>query len=201
MTALPWLSDSLRRLSARERRVVIGGALTSAALIVGVLVVLPFAHRWSARETSYAASREQWARLAGLAAGNERLRRDRDAQRLAQSAEQARLVTGTTAALAASSLQELLQRYAGESAVQLDRVDVAAQPRAAEGGLLAIPAQLQAQGDIYGLVDFLYRLQAGERLLVIEEMTVNTGAWGADGRQMLIWGIRLHGLYPGGPRS
>jgi type II secretory pathway component PulM len=202
MTALRWLSDSLRRISARERRFVLAGAIASATLVVLVLIVLPFARRWTARETTYAASREQWARLAGLAAGGGRLRRDRDAQRMAQSTEQARLVTGATPALAASSLQGLLQRYAGESAVQLDRVDVAGQPRTDEGGLLAIPVHLQGQGDVYGLVDFLYRLQAGERLLVIEEMTVNAGAWDADGRQTLIWAIRLHGLYAGGgPRS
>lgn len=201
MTALRWLFDSLRRISARERRVVLIGASASAGLLALALIVLPFAHRWTVRETSYAANREQWARLAGLAAGSERLRRDRDAQRVAQSTEQARLVTGATPALAASSLQGLLQRYAGESAVQLDRVDAAGQPRAVEGGLLAIPVQLQGQGDVYGLVDFLYRLQVGERLLVIEEMTVNAGADGADGRQTLIWAIRLHGLYAGGTRS
>ncbi len=198
MTVLRSLSDSLRRISARERRVVFGGAIASAALLVLALIVLPFARRWTVRETSYAASRDQWARLAGLAAGTERLRQDRDAQRLAQSAEQARLVTGATPALAASGLQGLLQRYAEESAVQLDRVDVAGQPRADEGGLLAIPVQLQGQGDVYGLVDFLYRLQVGERLLVIEEMTVNAGAEAADGRQTLMWAIRLHGLYGGG---
>ena len=58
MKALPWLSDTLRRLNPRERRVVLGGALVSATALVLVLFGLPFAHRWAAREVAYTASRE-----------------------------------------------------------------------------------------------------------------------------------------------
>lgn len=195
MTASRWLSESLRRLSARERRVVAGGAVASAALLATALIVLPFANRWAAREASYAAGRGQWARLAGLAAASDRLRAARDEQERAQRSNQARLVTGATPALAASSLQGLLQRYADDAAVQLDRVDVAAQPRADQAGLLAIPAHLQGQTDVFGLVAFLYRLQAGETLLVIDDLTVNAAVEGRDGRQTLVWAVRLHGLY------
>lgn len=190
-----WLSESLRRISARERRFIAGGAIVGVALLVVTALVLPFVRRWSERETAYAAYRDQWARLSGLAAGVEPLRGARDAQRLALGAEAARLVTGATPALAASGLQGLLQRYAEETAVQLDRVDVATQPRSDRGGLLAIPAQLQGQCDITGLVDFLSRVQSGTILLVVDELAVNASADGRDGRQTLIWTLRLHGLY------
>src|SRR2546426_8570758 len=157
MRALPWLSDTLQRLSPRERRVVLGGAIVSVIGVAVVLLVLPFAQRWQAREAAYAASREQWVRLETLAASTDRLQRALDERKLARAADEARLVTGATPALAASVLQGLLQRYADESSVQLDRVDVAGQPRADKPGLLATPVQLQGQGDIYGLVDFLDR--------------------------------------------
>jgi len=207
---LPSLSDTLRRLKPRERRVILGGAIVSAVALVFVLGVLPLGRRWAVREAAYAASRGQWVRLATLAANTDRLRRALDEQKLAVAADQARLVSGATPALAASTLQGLLQRYADESAVQLDRVDVAGQPRPdkPEGGLLAIPVQLQGQGDIYGLVDFLYRLERGEKLLVIDDLTLNAGfqlalsgpyGVGMGGRSMpsqrLTWSIRLHGLY------
>lgn len=195
MRVLPWLSATLQRLNPRERRVVAGGVLVSAAALVGVLLVGPLVQRWTARQTAYLAAREQWARLEILAASTERLRRALDEQRQALAGDQARLVTGATPALAASALQGLLQRYAGESAVQLDRVDVVAQPRPDKPGLLAIPVQLQGQGDIYGLVDFLYRLERGATLLVCDELTLNAGFEGGGGRQSLSWSLRLHGLY------
>src|SRR3989441_11324338 len=217
MKALPWLSDTLRRLNPRERRVVLGGALVSATALVIVLLGLPLAHRWAVREAAYTTSREQWLRLSGLAASTDRLRRAVDERRRAHAADEARLVTGATPALAASTLQGLLQRYADESSVQLNRVDVASQPRASPTGLLAIPVQLQCQGDIYGLVDFLSRLEHGEKLLAVDELSLNAAVGVAFGpnvgphagqgsgprvgppvakpSQSLSWSLRLHGLY------
>ncbi len=209
MRALRSLSDTLRRLKPRERRVILGGASVSAAALVIVLGVLPFGRRWAAREDAYAASREQWVRLATLAASTDGLRRTLAEQQRAFAADEARLVSGATPALAASSLQGLLQRYADESAVQLDRVDVAGQPRPDRPGLVAIPVQLQGQGDIYGLVDFLYRLERGEKLLVVDDLTLNAGvAWmpsagfaGGSRSQRLTWSVRLHGLYGAAARE
>jgi len=174
-----------------------------------VLGVVPFAHRWAAREATYAASRAQGMRLATPATSRDRLRHALDEQQRAFAADEARLVSGATPALAASMLQGLLQRYADESAVQLDRVDVAGQPRPDKPGLLAIPVQLQGQGDIYGLVDFLYRLERGEKLLVVDDLTLNAGfAWmptpafaGGRQSQRLTWSVRLHGLYGAAARG
>jgi len=181
--------------------VVLGGALVSATALVVVLLALPFARHWAVREAAYAASREQWLRLGTLVANTDRLRRALDERKLAHAADQARLVTGATPALAASALQGLLQRYADESSVQLNRVDVASQPHSDQPGLLAIPVQLQGQGDIYGLVDFLYRLERGEKLLALDELSLNAGfgmGFGlgyANAPQYLSWSLRLHGLY------
>ena len=213
MKALPWLSDTLRRLNPRERRVVLGGALVSATALVIVLLGLPLAHHWAVREAAYTASREQWLRLSALVASTDRLRRAVEEQKRTHRAAEARLVAGATPALAASALQELLQHYADESSVQLNRVDVASQPRAGQSGLLAIPVQLQCQGDIYGLVDFLSRLEHSEKLLALDELSLNAGfATGVrPGRhsrrgtapqpqaqlQYFTWSLRLHALYRG----
>ena len=173
-----------------------GGVAVSAAALSVVLLALPFARRWVTREAAITASGEQWVRLEALASGEAQLRRALDTLRLAQQSVATRLVTGTTPALAASNLQVLLQRYADESAVQLDRVDAVGEPAADRSGLLAIPVRLQGRGDIYGLVDFLYRVQHGEKLLVIDEMATNAGLESTAGRQSLSWSIRLHALYP-----
>jgi type II secretory pathway component PulM len=205
MKASPSLSDTFRRLKPRERRVVLGGAIVSVAALAIVGVGLPFAHHWTARETAYAASRAQWVRLASLTASTDRLQHALDAQKRAFAADDDRLVTGSTPALAASTLQGLVQGYASASSVQLERIDVAGDPRPDKPGLLAIPVQLQARGDVYGLVSFLERLQHGDKLLVVDELTLDSGSE-ADlsglpnaARQALSWTVRLHGLYGGSP--
>ena len=178
------------------------GAAVSAAAIVAVLLLLPFGRRWTSREATIAASREQWIRLQSLAANESQLQRALDTLRLTQHsvAGRGRLVSGTTPAIAASNLQVVLQRYADESAVQLDRVDAVADaaPGSSRAGLVAIPMRLQGHGDIYGLVDFLYRLGRGEKLLVIDEFSANAGLESSAGAQSLTWSVRLHALYPSG---
>jgi hypothetical protein len=61
---------------------------------------------------------------------------------------------------------------------------------------------LQGQGDVYGLVDFLFRVQHGERLLVIDELLVNAGSVRPGPQDSvsvrpMAWSLRAHGLYPG----
>jgi hypothetical protein len=195
------LSDSFQRLSRRERLMVSAGLAVSLAALCLTQVVVPFADRWVARERAYGASREQWTRLQGLVASEERLRQVLNRERGVRRASGDLLVPGTTPALAGSGLQALLRRYAEESMLQLDRVDVAGQPRADRPGLLEIPVLLQGEGDIYGLVDFLFRVQHGERLLVIDELLVNAGfvrpgPQDGGGVRPLVWSLRAHGLYP-----
>jgi general secretion pathway protein M len=209
MKASPSPFDTLRHLEPRERRVVAVGAVVSAMLLATVWVVLPFAHHWSGRESQLAAARDRWDRVATLVANTDPLRRTLDAARRASGAEQDRVVAGATPALAASVLQELVQRDASQSAVQLERVDAAGEPHADKPGLLAIPVQLQARGDLYGLVDFLGRLEGGTPLLVVDEITVDAGldpdgdggpivtAVAGAPHQTLTWTLRLHGLYEG----
>src|SRR5687767_14540711 len=62
----PSPSELFARLEPRERRVVLGGAALSAASLVLVLGVLPLSSRWSAREESIAAKRQQLSRLTAL---------------------------------------------------------------------------------------------------------------------------------------
>jgi general secretion pathway protein M len=196
MKASPSPSDILRRLEPRERRVVVGGAIVSAVLLVTVWLVVPFAQHWSARDAALTAARDRWTRLATLVGSTDRLKQTLDGTRRTTAADNEQLLAGATPALAASTLQSLVQRDAGESSVQLERVDVAGEPTADRPGLLAIPVQLSARGDVYGLVDFLARLEHGGPLLVVDELTVNADE-GSDPRQALTWSLRLHGLYEG----
>jgi type II secretory pathway component PulM len=195
MKAFRSLSDSFRRLNRREQRVLAGGAGIALASLLVVFALLPLLDRLSSRETTYAASRDRYARLQTLVAGESRLRRALEEQQLALRASVGLLATGSTAALAASNLQALVQRYAEESVVQLDRIYVAGEAKADSLGLVNIPVQVQGQGDIYGLVDFLFRLQHGEKLLVIDDMTITSGLPQTGRREFVVWSMTMHGLY------
>jgi hypothetical protein len=184
--------------------VVIAGAIVSAATLLLAGVILPFADHWSAREAAYAASRGQWVRLSTLVANTDQLRRALDAQRMAFAADEDKLVAGATPALAASTLQNVVQTYAGQSAVQLQRVDVAGEAHADKPGLVAIPVELSGTSSVGGLVDFLSRLEHGDKLLVLDEVAVNAGIdtpeasindVGGGQTKFLTWTLKLHGLY------
>jgi hypothetical protein len=104
---------------------------------------------------------------------------------------------GNTAAVAASTLQQLINRYAEESRVSLDRVDIASDLQPEQSELVAIPARLSGRADIYGLVDILFYLQQGEKLLVIDELRVGVGATRSAGPNLslITWTMDLHGYY------
>lgn len=171
-----------------------GLAITAITLLT-VFALLPIADRWSEREARYAASRDQLVRLKTLVASQTELQRALAEQQRVLGVSVGLLATGSTPALAASNLQALVQRYAEESVVQLDRIFVAGEAKPDSQGLMTIPVQLQGQGDIYGLVDFLFRLQHGEKLLVIDDMSVNGGLPHSDRREFITWSITMHGLY------
>ena len=196
MRALPSHSAWLASLSRRERVFVAAGAGIAALAFLFVLVVLPAIDRWNTREAALSAARERHARLAGLVAAERSLRQTLGRRQSAQAATMRLLLAGASPALAASNLQALLQRYAEESLVQLNRVDVAGALRAQRPGLASVPVLLQGQGDIHGLVDFLYRVQHGERLLVIEDISINTRTTYLREDQSLTWSLRAYGLYP-----
>jgi len=167
--------------------------VVSAVALCAAFVILPGARRWADRESAIAAQAERLARLENLigareqiAAAVEQMRRDR-----AQAARV--LLPGETPAIAASNLQILLNRYADESRVLLERVDVAGDAAAGDS-VIPIPARIAARGDIYGLVDLLFYLQHGEKLIVIDEFRLDAGRGLAEA-QLVGWTVTLHGYY------
>lgn len=185
----------------------------SVAALAAVFVALPLAERWSAREESIAAKRDQLTRLADLVDRQAPIRAALQAQRTAREALADRLLTGATLDVAASALQELVQRYATESQVELGRFDLERarrsrpaerDPSAARGvedpaesaedplaGVQTIPARVTAESDVFGLVALLQRLQSGEKLMLIDEIRINSRSPDDDGRQMVSWSFYL----------
>jgi hypothetical protein len=195
MKIIHWCSDTFRRRSKRERLVVVGGIVVTVTTLLAVYVVQPFARHWSDREAEIVLRAEQLGRLRALADQEQAfqvavvdLRRERDRGRR-------RLLEGDTPAVGASSLVLLLNRYADESQVLIERVDVAGEVAAANDSLVSIPARVTARGDVYGLVDLLFYVQYGEKLLVIDDLRVTAVRTVGDRSREMTWTIGLHGYY------
>jgi type II secretory pathway component PulM len=210
MKASRWLSDWYRARNPRERRVLAGGAAVSVVALAAVFIALPLAARWSAREDSIEAKREQLTRLDDLVRRQAPIRAALQARRNEREALADRLLTGATLDVAASALQELVQRYALESEVELGRFDLerarrsrrdiqepaATTDSAASGddplaGVQTIPARITADSDVHGLVAMLHRLQNGDKLLLIDEIRINSRSPDDDGRQMVGWSLYI----------
>ncbi len=66
-------------------------------------------------------------------------------------------------------------------------------------GLTPVGLRLTVRGDVYGLVDFLFYLQNGEKLLVLDELRVTASGRAATrasaGAELLSWSVRLHAFH------
>jgi len=160
-------------LESRERRTITVAGIVLATAFVFAYGVVPFARRWSAREDLIAMRSEQVARLRWLADHESELQRAASEQfARTGSAERPRLLAGRSPALAASALQTLVQGYADESGVTVREMNVAGALDSTSAGADAVPATISAIGDIWGVANFVSRLQHGTTLIDIREIGV-----------------------------
>jgi hypothetical protein len=196
MSRFQSLSGWHRRLSTREQRFIAAGALVSTLALLAVWVVLPYATRWQDREAAIGAREIRLVQFRRLVEGEDTARQNLASGQRTRSALRRRFLTGSTPALAASSLQARLQALADTSRVSLDRIDPMADPGGArDHGLPAVPVRLSGKGDLYGLTGFLSGLQRGEKLLVIDELSVSAGDVTGQRPDLLVFSVRLHGVY------
>lgn len=189
------LSAWFRRLNARERVVVAGGAILSAGIIIGMLGLVPLNRRWADTRDGIAARADRLSRLQDLIAREKELRAQLVDRRREQQQRAGSLLRASTPALGVAQLQTLLQLYAEESGVTLTRVQVFNEAKSTASGVPMIPLELTAEGDIYGMTELLHRIQYGGKLLLVNELRINTGPVRSDGAEPLTWSVRLNGPY------
>jgi len=161
-----------RSIEPRERRTIVVGATVVGVTAVFVLGVLPLARRWSEREALIAATRERLARVESIVGRESELADATRAIEARLDAGATRLVRARTVSLAASSVQALVRDYARASVVTVTRLDAAGAPLSIGGTSVALPATISAQGDIYGVADFLRRLQNGPWLVELTDFAI-----------------------------
>ncbi len=158
-------------LSARDRRTLTLGAV-AVSCVLAAYALIPVGRQWSDRESLISARRTELARLRGLQQAAPVLRTALAAREARAAEFPQRPVSATTAALAAGVLQGVLQRYADASQLSVSELNVSGEPDTTVVPLAALPATLIALGDVYAVADLLARVQQGNTLLDVREMTV-----------------------------
>ncbi|MGH7553162.1 MAG: type II secretion system protein GspM, partial [Longimicrobiales bacterium] len=158
--------------SARERRTIRLGLVVSLLALTLAFGVLPFARHLRAREDMISMETDRLARLRGLVANETKLRELVEMRSASLETGRQRLLSARTPALAASSLQSLLQGFADQSQITVSQLDVAGAPETADEALPMIPANVSAVGDIYGITDMLALIHHGSVVLEVVELTV-----------------------------
>jgi predicted component of type VI protein secretion system len=164
-----------RAIEPRERRTLALAALVSVVALVSAYGVVPFARRWTAREESIAAKREQLARLQWLARNEPRLTRTAEERERALDAGPRRLIVGESANLASAELQRAMLELAEASQLEVQQVDVANAADAASSAT-HIGARLTAAGDVVGLAELLERIARGPTFAEVQELDVQPNA-------------------------
>jgi hypothetical protein len=161
-----------RALEPRERRTIFLGATVVAVAAIVVLVLFPLGRRWSERESLIDATRQQLARVTSIVGHEAELVEATRAVEGRLEASGIRLVRARTLPLAASAIQSLVRDYAQASVVTVTRLDAAGAPLSGGGSSVAIPATIAVQGDIYGIADFVRRLQHGPWMLELTDFSI-----------------------------
>jgi len=167
---------------------IAAGAAVSVAALLLAFAIAPLAARWSAREAVIEARVETLARLRALVRDEATLKSVL-LQRESGGAISP-LVSGRTAALAGSALQTTIQEYAAGSRVTISRLDLAGPADSAKYSLPVIPASVSAVGDVYGVTEFLSRLQYGSPVVEIRQLTLVSNSALRDGLLQLSVSLR-----------
>ena len=161
-----------RSLEPGERRTIAVGAAVVGVAAVIVLGVLPLGRHWMERESLIAARRERLARVASIVGREGELAESARVLDARLNAGATRLVRARSLPLAASAIQAMVRDYAQSSVITVTRLDAAGAPVSTGAASVALPATISAQGDIYGIADFLRRLQHGPWLVELTDFTI-----------------------------
>lgn len=160
--------DRVSSISAsREQRTVLWGAVIVVLALFVVRVAVPFVQAAQQREARIDVAADRLAQLRGVAAQQGALAQAADVAERELAGAPRRVLHATSAALAASALQSLLQNATDGAGMVVNRVDVS--PDAATGD---VAGSLAVVGDIHGLATLLATLERGPRVVVVEKLSV-----------------------------
>jgi general secretion pathway protein M len=183
-------------LSPRERIVV--GAGAAVALLVGgyLLVVEPLMARARTAETTVPVREEILERRREQVRQQARLTEELAAVNARLAAEAGRMLSGPTAPLAASELQQMVKDLLAEAGVEIRSERVL--PPADQHGLQEVAIEMAIMGSIRDTVVALTRLERTSRLLALKDVKMRVVAVGQP-RELLTTLVVAGYVMPGAP--
>lgn len=173
-------SVQARPLNTREKRVILVAGVIAALALLVAFGLTPFYRSWIRQEAQIDASSERLFRLRKLIGEQDTLARTLSAMEQT-SGENGRLVSARTVSLASSELQRVMQMYAEQSKVSIDRLEFAAPGDSSGDTSTGIPLTISAVGDIYGITSFLAALRTGTPVVEVREVTLVSNSALRDG--------------------
>lgn len=168
------------KISRRERRFLIVGALAVAAILAGVYVVEPLASSQLTVREEIQQKQALVERHQLLASEKERYRKKVEALRAQVQQAQESHFQEEKLPLVAAEIQGLLHRLGQEAGITIVRENVP--PPKKTGVFAPVTVELSVRGELGTLRDFLYKIQTAPKLLTIPKLIIRgTPARGQTG--------------------
>lgn len=171
------------KLSARDRRAALIGAVALGAGVAWSLAVAPYVAAVRDATARLEVERQVLARELGIIAEAARYRADATESTAEFMRAATRLFGGGGQEVAAANLAQYLRGVAEVCRVFLRRVDLGA-PAPAGTGLVALPVHVAGESDLEGILSLLHALEYGGKLVRVDSLRVTLprrGAVAADG--------------------
>jgi ACT domain-containing protein len=161
-----------RRLSRRERILVILTLIVLAVFVIKYAVVSPIANRRTWVKSQLESQPELLAKNLRYLGQKDAILAGLESARAQIQAQEPKLLSGDTASVSASDLQETVQAMAAREGTQVITTRVL-NPEPA-GSVSKIGLQLEIGGQIHQVVNLIKSIESSPKLLMIDEINVRS---------------------------
>ncbi|HEX2091663.1 MAG TPA: GspMb/PilO family protein [Longimicrobiaceae bacterium] len=162
---------SALHLGSRDRRALVLGAILLAPALLFALVLKPYLRTLSEVRDGVAQERSLLSRELGMLAEARLYPAILDSVEVGIRAESPRLFGGRDPLAATAALADYVGESAARSRILVERSETRV-PETAGEALVPLRVELQAAGDLQGILTFLRRLERGEKLVRVERITI-----------------------------
>lgn len=177
----------------RERKyILLAGAIL---LLCGLLYrFYPSMAGVFAVDETVAVKQEQVRKYQAIIAKKKGLQKKKRLLRKRLQEHEKTLLTGTTASLAAANLQEFIKQVAAAGNIQIDTMRVMSARQEEGSGYTLVPVRFAIYSDIQQLKDLLVQIESAPKLLIVQELRIDSRAERVPGRIRSI--MTVEGVMP-----